>query len=57
MMAKMTVIDEMNSFENYTRMTFVEFLEMICRIAYYHFEDFPDKKDLPYIKKLEIVID
>lgn len=56
-MSKMTVIDEANYFEKHIRMTFVEYLEMLCRIAYYHFDDVPDKKDLPYIKKLEIVVD
>ena len=55
-MSKMTVIDEINTFEKHIRMTFVEFLEMICRIAYNHFDD-TDKKDLPWIKKLEIVVD
>ena len=56
-MSKMTVIDEANYFEKHIRMTFVEYLELLCRIAYYHFDDVPDKKDLPYIKKLEIVVD
>jgi hypothetical protein len=38
-------------------MAFVEFLEMICRIAYYHFEDYPDYKDLPFTRKLELVVE
>jgi len=41
-MAKMTVVDEENTFEKHNRLTFVEYLEMICRIAYYHFEDLPE---------------
>ena len=53
----MTVIDELNQFDKYAKMAFVEFLEMICRIAYYHFDDFPDKKDWPFTKKLEAVVD
>jgi hypothetical protein len=34
-MSKMTVADQKNDRERYTRLQFVEFLEVICRIALY----------------------
>ena len=30
---------------------------MICRIAFYHFDDITDKKDWPFKKKLEVVVE
>ncbi len=54
--AKMTCIDEMNNVEQYNKLQFVEFLEIICRVAYEHFDEAPIK-DLPFINKLEIVLD
>jgi len=52
-MSKMTVVVEEKMAETtYLKLKFVEFLEMLCRIAFYHFEDFPDIKNVPLPKKL-----
>ena len=57
-MSNMTVIVEEKMAETtYLKLKFVEFLEMLCRIAFYHFDEFPDLKNLPLPKKLEIVVD
>jgi hypothetical protein len=34
-MSKMTVTDQINKNENYLKLQFVEFLEVICRAAYH----------------------
>jgi hypothetical protein len=52
-MSKMTVVVEEKMAETtYLKLKFVEFLEMLCRIAYYHFEDFSDIKNVALTKKL-----
>ena len=56
-MSKMSVVDENQKSEQWLRMQFVEFLECLCRIALYHFEDSTDYKDLPLNKRLELVLD
>lgn len=39
--AKMTCVDEQTKIDSYSKIVFVEFLEMLCRIALYHYEDTP----------------
>ena len=38
-MAKMTVADQVNNNDKYTKLQFVEFLEVICRAAYHWVPD------------------
>ena len=54
-MAKMTVVGEDVDINNYQKYKFVEFLEVICRLAVYYFDEFD--KDLPFTKRLEQVLD
>jgi len=44
----MTCVDEQNKIDSYTKIAFVEFLEMLCRIALYHYED-TSYGNLPFI--------
>lgn len=55
-MCKMTCDDEIKKLDQYGQLQFVEFLEMLCRIALEHFEEGP-LKELPLLKRLEIVLD
>ena len=55
-MSKMTCEDEDKKLEAYNKLQFVEFLELLCRIALENFEEGPHK-DLPLVKRLEIVLD
>lgn len=54
-LSKMTCSDEQGKIEQYNKLLFVEFLEMLCRIAYEHFEDVYTR-DWPYMQKLETVL-
>ena len=54
-LSKMTCSDEQSKIEQYNRLQFVEFLEMLCRIAHEHFED-AYTRDWPYLEKLKTVL-
>ena len=53
-MAKMSVQDEKNNVQQYTRLELVEFLEMLCRIAMYQFEE---NNEWTWAQKLEFVVE
>lgn len=55
-MAKMTTDDEPRKIDKYNKMLFVEFLEMLCRVAFEHFDDYC-YSDWSFMKKLENVLD
>lgn len=55
-MAKMTIDDEVKKMHDYMRLQFVEFLEMLCRVALWHFDDYI-YSDWSYMKKLHNVVD
>lgn len=54
--SKMTVLDESTKMSDYERLLFVEFLEMICRVAMWHF-DTPDGQKTPLVDRLALVLD
>lgn len=56
-MSKMTVVDEIeDGSAKYKRLMYVEFLEMIGRVAYEKFRE-TEMDSLPLEKKIEFVID
>jgi hypothetical protein len=54
--SKMSVLDEANKIKDYERLLFVEFLEMICRVAMWHF-DTAEAKKIPMVDRLALVLD
>ncbi len=54
--SKMTVANENGEFQSYQKMYFVEFLEMICRVADIKFKTGDLDKNLLH-KNIEIILD
>ena len=55
-MSKMTTVDEWTKIDQYNKMVFVEFLEMLCRMALYHFDETP-VRELTLTQRLECVLE
>ena len=52
--SKMTIVDEMNQKDKYEKMLFPEFLDFICRCAYFKYKE---ENHLSFIEKTERVLD
>ena len=53
-MSKMTIYNECTSFENYTKLRFVEFLEFLGRLAWLKYKQ---EKDWSFKEKCEALFD
>lgn len=52
----MTVDNEFTKLENYKKLEFVEFLELLCRIADLHFDQEPSYASHTLVQRLQIVV-
>ena len=56
-MSKMTVVSETKTSGNYFNMKFIEFIEMIGRVAHFKFKDDPEMATLELPQKIEIIME
>ena len=56
-MSKMTVIDEVKGGKKYLSISFIEFVEMIGRVAHFRYKDDPDYANVDLASKIEFVLD
>jgi len=56
-MAKATINDDIRKRQDYDKLDFCEFLEMLGRVAFARFKDSPIMKDKPLDEKLEPILE
>ena len=56
-MSKMTIVSESKDFRKYYNLQFIEFLEMIGRVAFFKFKEDPEMHKQPLQTKIEFVMD
>jgi hypothetical protein len=56
-MSKMTVIDEVKGGKKYQTISFIEFVELIGRVAHFRYKDDVDYSNVDLASKIEFVLD
>ena len=56
-MSKMTVVKETTNSVQYYQLKFIEFIEMIGRVAHFKFKDDPEMATLELPQKIEIIME
>ena len=56
-MSKMTLVNEVKEGKKYMNLTFIEFVELIGRVAHFRYKDDPDYANVDLASKIEFVLD